>query len=172
MKRAIIVRGGVVDEVLSAHFVKNNTDWLQNGVPDIARLIEDDDDFRVGDHLTAEGKPDTLRRDKAAKLAEIAAARWEAQNGGCDVGGMRILTDKDSQVALMGAYMAAADNPEYKCQWKTPGGFITLNASTIVAAANAVRAFVQGCFDKEAELIKRVEAAETAEEVAAVAWAD
>lgn len=170
MKRAIIITDGVVSDVFSAHFIKNNTDWLTDGVPDNVKLIEDDDDFRVGDHLTSDGKPDVFLREKDAKLAEIAAARYAAEVGGCEAGGMRILTDRESQAMITGAALQATLDPSYACRWKTPQGFVTLDARTVIGAASAVRAHVQACFDKEAELIERIEAAETAEEVAAIVW--
>lgn len=107
---------------------------------------------------------------KAAKREEIASARWEMQNGGCEFGGMQILTDGPSQIALSGAYLAAAADPNYTCKWKTPDGFVELTSDEIIAAANAVRAHIQGCFDMEAVLAGKIDAAETAEEVAAVSW--
>ena len=48
------------------------------------------------------------------------------------------------------------------------GTFVTLDAAAITAVAMAVRAHVQACFDREAELKAQIEAAVTAEEIAAV----
>jgi hypothetical protein len=49
------------------------------------------------------------------------------------------------------------------------GTFVPLDAQAITAVAMAVRAHVQACFDKEAELKAQIEAATTAEELAALA---
>jgi hypothetical protein len=107
---------------------------------------------------------------KRKKLAEIAAARWEAEVGGVEVGGMKIDTSRESQSLITGAALAATLNEAYTCQWKAAQGFITLNAEAILAAATAVRQHVQACFDQEAGLTDEVEAAETVEDVEGVSW--
>jgi predicted secreted protein len=108
---------------------------------------------------------ETLKRRKAE---EIAAARWRAEIGGVAVNGMTVDTSRESQAMLTGAALAATQDPNYSCQWKTAGGFVTLDADTILAVAQVVRAHVQACFDHEAELLTAIDAAETAGEVAAV----
>jgi hypothetical protein len=45
---------------------------------------------------------------------------------------------------------------------------VALDAQAITAVAMAVRAHVQACFDNEAELKAQIEAASTAQEIAAV----
>lgn len=107
---------------------------------------------------------------KAVKIEEIAAARYAAETGGTSAGGMSIATDRESQAMITGAALQATLDPSYTCKWKTPNGFITLDAKTIIGAASAVRAHVQSCFDREAELCAAVEAAKTPEEVAAISW--
>lgn len=86
-------------------------------------------------------------------LAALAAHRYSVQTGGFAVGGSVFRTDPDSQVALMGAMIIASANPAYTVNWKTPSGFVTLNATQVIAAANGVAAFIQKCFDTEATLI-------------------
>jgi hypothetical protein len=48
------------------------------------------------------------------------------------------------------------------------GTFVPLDAAGITAVAMAVRAHVQACFDKEAVLKAKIEAASSAEEIAAI----
>jgi hypothetical protein len=48
------------------------------------------------------------------------------------------------------------------------GTFVALDAQAITAVAMAVRAHVQACFDREAELKAWIEAASMAEEIAAI----
>ena len=105
-----------------------------------------------------------------AKLAEIAEARWKAETGGMAVDGLIIKTDRESQSMIGDAAFTATLDPNYICQWKTSSGFMTLDAATVLTVAQAVRAHVQGCFDREAELSAVVEAAGTVEEVEAVCW--
>jgi predicted secreted protein len=135
---------------------------------DIERYAE-----KYPDRVTVElpSLPPPLEEVKAAKLAEIAAARWKAETGGVMVESMTIDTSRESQALVTGAALAATLDPDYTCQWKTAGGFVTLTAAAVVAVAQAVRAHVQACFDREAELTVAVEAAETVEEAQAVTWA-
>jgi hypothetical protein len=58
----------------------------------------------------------------------------------------------------------------YTCRWKGIDGFVTLNATQIIAIADAVRAHVQSCFDHEAELVPLIEAATTEAELEAINW--
>jgi hypothetical protein len=112
-----------------------------------------------------------LETARVLKLAEIAAARYEAETGGVAVGGMTVQTDRESQALITGAALAATLDPGYSCRWKTAAGFVELNAAQVVAVAQAVRAHVQSCFDKEAELAAVIAAAETEEDLEAIAWA-
>ena len=47
---------------------------------------------------------------------------------------------------------------------------IELSALQISAVADAVRAHVQSCFDREAELLPLIEAAESPDELGGIAW--
>ena len=103
---------------------------------------------------------------RAEKKAELAEARWQAEVSG--VNGIR--TDRESQSMITGAALKAMQDETYTCKWKTETGFVELTAAQILAIADAVRAHVQGCFDREAELLALVDAATTPEEVEAILW--
>ena len=112
----------------------------------------------------------TLQEVKAAKLSEIASARYAAEISGVNIGGAKVRTDRESQAMITGAALQAVDDPTYTCRWKTENGFLQLDAEHIKAVAKAVRAHVQSCFDREADLTALVEAAETVEAVEAIQW--
>jgi hypothetical protein len=114
--------------------------------------------------------PPTLEEAKAAKLAEIAAARFKEETGGTVFQGMSIDTARESQALITGAALQATVDSAYSCRWKTSAGFVELTAAQILAVAVAVRAHVQACFDREAELIPQVGAAPTVAEVEKIAW--
>ena len=114
--------------------------------------------------------PMTLDEAKAAKRAEIAAARFAAETGGIVVGGAEIRTDRESQAMITGAALKAIQDAEYSCSWKTDGGFVQLSAPQILAIADAVRAHVQSCFDHERTLLAIIDAAGTLEDLEAVTW--
>ena len=110
----------------------------------------------------------TFEELKAQKKAEIAAARYEKETAGVEVNGVLVDTDRDSQSLITGAALAAVIDGEYALNWKTESGFIHLTAPEIIAVAQAVRAHVQSCFDREGELVALVDAAQNAEELNAI----
>lgn len=105
---------------------------------------------------------------KAQKKAAIAAARFAAETAGTVVNGVLIDTGRDSQALITGAALAAMLDENYSLNWKTASGFIHLSAPEIIAVAQAVRAHVQMCFDREGELVAQVDAAQDAEELDAI----
>lgn len=86
----------------------------------------------------------------------IAARRFQAETGGVTVQGIQVNTERDSQSLLTGAAFAASLDPDYRIKWKTASGFVELTGDQVIALATAVRAHVQACFDREAELLSAV----------------
>ena len=120
--------------------------------------------------LSAEEIAVILAAAKAAKKSEIAAARYAAEIAGVAVGGVTVRTDRESQALITGAALKATQDAAYSCTWKTESGFVTLDAATVLAVADAVRTHVQTCFDAEAAKCILIDAAETVEDVEAVVW--
>lgn len=88
-----------------------------------------------------------------AQRAAITARRNTAMAAGITVAGLPIATDDVSQARITGAALAALADPSAEIRWKLPDGrFVQLTASQVLAIAGAVRAHVQACFDREAEL--------------------
>ena len=112
----------------------------------------------------------TLDTLKTRKKAEIAAARYEVETAGITVNDATIDTGRDSQALITGAAVAAMLDENYSLNWKTETGFIHLIAPEIIAVAQAVRAHVQSCFDREGELCEQIDAAQTPEELDAIQW--
>lgn len=112
----------------------------------------------------------TIDELKVQKKAEISAARYEAEIAGTVVDGVTIDTGRDSQALITGAALAAVIDSSYSLNWKTENGFIHLTAPEIIAVAQSVRAHVQACFDKEGELVARINEATTKEELDAITW--
>lgn len=110
----------------------------------------------------------TIDELKASLKVDIAAARFEAETSGVMFNGVQIDTERDSQALITGAALAAIIDSGYSLNWKTSTGFIHLTAPEIIAVAQAVRAHVQSCFDREGELVALVDAAQTAEELNAI----
>ncbi|WP_447745129.1 DUF4376 domain-containing protein [Pseudomonas nicosulfuronedens] len=100
----------------------------------------------------SDGYPVLLDRPAPAAQALIAARRYQAEIAGILVNGMQLDTGRDSQALVTGAALAALIDSAYTCQWKTAEGFVELDADQIIAMSSAMRAHVQECFDREAEL--------------------
>ena len=117
---------------------------------------------------------------KAAKLAELADARWEAETGGLTLpDGTIIKTDRESQGLLTGAAFSATLDPETPIEWKGANGWVVLMPQEVLQIAGLVRQHVQGCFSRERALSAQVEAiaqdealsdAEKVEAIRAVYW--
>jgi hypothetical protein len=108
---------------------------------------------------------------KETKRAEIAAARYDAETGGCTVEGVTVATDRGSQALLTAAVVSARLDPEFKTRWKCADGhFVTLDAFQLRAIGDAVIAHVESCFAREGELCEQIDAAQTPEELDSIKW--
>lgn len=117
--------------------------------------------------VTAEQKAEQTRQ---ALVSSIAARRWQAETGGITVNGIAIDTGRDSQALITGAAVSAMLDPSYALRWKTPDGFVDLTGEQVIGVATAVRAHVQACFDREAELLDALEAGTFTPEMLDEGW--
>lgn len=88
--------------------------------------------------------------------ALIAARRFQVETGGVTVQGIPVNTERESQALLTGAAFAASLDPDYRIKWKATTGFVELSGAQVIGLASQVRAFVQTCFNREAELLGAV----------------
>lgn len=96
--------------------------------------------------------------DKVRLKKLIAEKRYAKEVGGIMFMGMPIDTGRDSQGLITGATLASVMDPTYICNWKTPIGWVQLDAPTLAGIAQAVRQHVQACFDRESVLAIAVDA--------------
>ena len=92
--------------------------------------------------------------DTATLLSWAAAIRKQKEAGGFDLAGMRIETDPESRAVLTAAYVQARQSPDFNISnWKIADGvYVTLSNEAIIAAGDAVTAYVQACFDRNREI--------------------
>lgn len=120
--------------------------------------------------ITPEVVPPTLNEVKAAKLAELVAARYTEEVGGIVVNGVTIATYRESQAMLTGAYVSLKQGLMQSVNWKGDDGWVTATLTEIEPIAQAVGQHIQACFTKESQLAAQVAAAETVEAVNAIVW--
>jgi hypothetical protein len=94
----------------------------------------------------------------ASVKGTIAARRYTAETSGTTLNSIFIDTGRDSQALVTGAALSAMLDSTYVCNWKTTEGFIQLDSPTLIGIAQAIRKYVQACFDREAELLAAVDA--------------
>ena len=102
--------------------------------------------------------------------AQIAARRYAAETAGTTIDGMPIDTGRDSQGLITGAAVQAIIDPAYSLHWKTSAGFVELTGQQILGVASMVRAHVQSCFNREAELLGAVADGSITAEVLEEGW--
>jgi hypothetical protein len=80
---------------------------------------------------------------------------------GITLNGISVQTDDRSQHRIFAAAFAATQDPDLTVNWKTAAGdFVRIDAPTLIALAQAVRAHVQDCYDHESALLTALEAGE------------
>jgi hypothetical protein len=100
----------------------------------------------------------------------VAHERYKREATGVSVEGLLIETTRDSQALIASTGLSAVLDPEYRCNFKTVTGFVEIGAAQILVIAQAVRAHVQACFDRELALLRAIEAGEYREEMLTEGW--
>lgn len=118
--------------------------------------------------LNQGNKPEPAPAVDLSKI--IAERRYRAETGGITFNNLQISTEDRSKLLISGAALEAVIDPDYVMQWKAGDGFISLNASQVIAIARAVRSHVQACFDRESELLENLSAGTLTEEMIGQGW--
>ena len=104
---------------------------------------------------------------KSAKMADLAALRYQHETAGIAINDIFIKTDLESQAKITGAWSFSQLNPAVRVNWKSAYGWIQMDATDIAAIAGAVATHVQACFSNERVHAEAIAALETSEAVAA-----
>ncbi|WP_316185934.1 MULTISPECIES: DUF4376 domain-containing protein [unclassified Bradyrhizobium] len=95
----------------------------------------------------------------AQLVAYAASVRYAREIAGINVNGVSVTTDRQSQAMINGGFNMALHDPTFTTQWKTAsGGFIQVDAPTMIAIATGVGQHVAVCFAKEAAVIAGIAA--------------
>ena len=113
---------------------------------------------------------DQLSKEDRITRSNIATKRYAVETQGIVVDNMFINTERDSQGLITGATLSAFMDPTYVCRWKTPVGFVELDAPTLITISQEMRKHVQSCFDREEQLLKALEAGTYTESMLEEGW--
>ena len=109
-----------------------------------------------------------LEQARANALKWVADQRWQAETGGIDVGGVRVLTAIEDQnridATIQGMELAGITEVDFK----SADGWVKLSPGQIKGLAAAIAQHVEQCFSRERELCELVDAAETVAEIETV----
>ena len=84
---------------------------------------------------------------KAELVAHAKSKRYEWEIKGINLGGIFVATDRESQVKITGARVAADANPDWFTVWDAADGNThMIDSNTMVLISNAVESYVNGCF--------------------------
>jgi hypothetical protein len=122
---------------------------------------DDDADLRVPGVLHVVTATDAFNAHVNEVKRRVATYRWRVETGGITINDMLVPTDRDTQSKLIAARILAKEDATYSIRWKLASGFVTLDAATLIAIADGVRAHVQACFDREDEIVTDINAATT-----------
>jgi len=86
---------------------------------------------------------------RASKRAALAAHRYVVETGGVTLGAEEVLTDRESQALLTGAFVSITSGLIPNVEWKLKLGWMTVEAADIAVVAGAVAAHVRKTFAVE-----------------------
>jgi hypothetical protein len=122
-----------------------------------------------GTSNSSANEPITLEAAKYRKLAEIANWRYRRETSGITLNGAKILTDRESQATVTGAFASLQAGLIQSVDWKAASGqWLSIGLQEMTAIAQAVAEHVQDSFTREKVLTQMVDAAQTVEDVEAI----
>jgi hypothetical protein len=114
----------------------------------------------------------TLADVKAAKKAEINAAKWDdITNGDVEYSDLHFHTDPTSQGLIGNAVQLHGATSVLPAIWRAKDGYLTVTSvSQLIAIGGLIAARIEDLFEREHTLEGDIDAAATAEDVEAVSW--
>nr|WP_313403191.1 DUF4376 domain-containing protein [Pseudomonas sp.] len=128
------------------------------------------DGYRAEHRATAEqAAAIAVELSQSALLAALAAYRFEFETGGLTLGGgLRILTDRESQAQLSSAFVTLQSGLVPDTDWKAANGWEIVTLEQITPIAKAVAAHVRGCFRGERTVQTAIKAASTMADIESI----
>lgn len=119
---------------------------------------------------TYEAVPKPIDAVKNELKAIVAKQRYEKEVSGLEINGSKILTDRESQAQLNGAYVSLKNNLVTSIDWKASNGsWVVLTLTEVEPLATAVSMHVQNCFTEEKIKCEEIDAVTTLAELKVIA---
>lgn len=110
-----------------------------------------------------------LEAERSAKLAAVQAKKCAVRDGGFFVDGVRFDSDAAAQIAYMSLAFELMGNPSYSTSWKASGNlWVTMDASGFAKVRSGVKAHVEACYARQAQLDYLIQNAASVEELDAI----
>lgn len=110
-----------------------------------------------------------LEAERTAKLAAVQAKKCAVRDGGFIVDAVRFDSDDTAQIAYMSLAMELMSNPSYTTSWKASGNlWVTMDAAGFAKVRTGIKAHIEACFAKQAQLDYLIQNAASVEELDAI----
>lgn len=101
---------------------------------------------------------------KPSIIKRLAALRYEKETSGITINGMHIDSSRESQILITNMALKAMSDPSFSVKFKANDGQIAdVDANTAIAIYNSLFEYIQGCREREAELIGEVNQSQISE---------
>lgn len=153
----IVVDGKLTNIVVADAETAAQQGWISANELVIGDILRDDGTW---------GPPvPSIEEVKAQKIADLAKHRYRIETGGITVNGIAVVTDRESQALLTGAWCRVQQDPSVVINWKGQNGWVQLDAETVEALAVATSTHIEACFITEKFHAEAIAALETLDEI-------
>ncbi len=117
--------------------------------------------------LTRQFEVRTKPRDEIIRILTdtLADIRYRKETSGIELEGMKILTDRESQAQLTGAYQSLASGLITQTDWKAADGWMTVTKEQIEPVAKAVATHIARCFAAEKAVSEQIAGSDSPENI-------
>jgi hypothetical protein len=147
-----------------------NTERLEElGITEVPDPVRPNERFytsSINPDGTLSVEPKELNGVKRILKSAVAEYRFGVEVGGMVIGGSRIVTDRDAQLALTGAMVSFQSGFITEVDWKgSDGTWVRVNQQQLTPIAAAVAAHKQACFTAEKNHCDAIDAATTIQQL-------
>lgn len=111
---------------------------------------------------------DYLSEERNKKKEQVAAKRWEYEQAGIELNGLKIRTDAEAQNKMDIALLGMKESGLKKIDFKTDSGWKEFTLEEFSNIVSIVHVYIQKCFKYEHDLVDKINACKTLGELNAL----